>query len=1331
MFGDLVAQLRADLTQYEKDLNRAESLYKAHLQRLKQQSLGVGSGGSGGGAGGGGGFRHIGAQGSISQQERAAEAAERRFRRVMVAGEADLRRFYSQWDSASRENEKRQVEASRSAAQARINNLRQISILQRQLDRDDEQANRQAVEAGRAGATGRLNDLKQIAAFKKFLTDEDERASKEATAQARAAAQSRLNDLKQIQVFEKYLADERIKSLARIAEAEKRVQEESRKFYQRSGGNLPGVGNGTFGSAGNFLALTNTRGLDEANAKWLKQQQLIAQAGGLSGTLQKRLDEIGRNQLSRMKDGIQGFVNTLKFITIGGAAGILTGLIGAGIQMNRQFMQQRMTLATILGISDKIVNSRGKEVDSATALTLNLKQAEVLYGRIRKEAAGSILTGQELFTSVSANFGLGRRAGLSPDQIIQVTKLVTQLAKTQGLQGEGMLAQETRALFTGEGLESATVARMLGINRKSQIQSAQDKGNFFPMIMNRLRTGLPAIEQFSHSFDAFKTTLQTAAQDLTRLSFEKVFEKITDRLGKFTALITQDKVEMWADKISDALVGAYDAIERFAKSDGWKAIETIFKFIVANAGTITQVFLAMKGAQMLTAGASAVRGLTAAGGLVATGAPRAIPALGAVAGGLNVVGAGLIGYGIGTAFNNKFGGVREEGQAAETEAETQRKFSLIARRQQIRRNIAGYETQLGKDRAISGNATQGAVTLRLLERERGRLADVDRQVQRQEGTRSQTSFAEATAKRLGLPDAAEMVRLARRAPEIDLDRRKKLNEERVEAAGQLAKMSENKIRILRADAEAEKLQAEKNIKDTAKSSERRAAVIKGIEEKLKRDIAMVREEERIEVGKKFAEMTGDKRKMLDLEYRETLLNIKKMHVAKEYEVRLRQGAEYDYLKKVRDFQSEERLDRQKFVADVTDNELLQIINGANRAYKERKTSLEQTVQNETLRNKEIASMRIQVFEQAERKIIEKRNELSRKALDLNRDSQEFENRLHKARLQMEKDVLEAQKRLAKETRDMMRERIQAEKELKRAQEDRLRKIREIGTGADVIGGSVRIGGVRGAMVGASSRAAQGAAGLRGADLGLQSDANRLFASEELQTQLTDRFLKQTGNQSLAQAMAEQQVREFSNQAGQAGGTQNILGKLGELGISTGGGFQERLQQIEGRGVEVANARAKGEQETGMSDLERERQDINDQLAEAKRRMSDLDERQAEVLQSYKDTIVNLHDQFDLQVKDTAANLANLARQANEVANAFKNNHLPLPAQSVGVIRQFSKFTPQKAQTEAEQTLAETGSFVFNEGAIKIDAAGMDPQKLLDTITKAAQDLSRRTAPSRR
>lgn len=1354
MFGDLVAQLRADLTQYEKDLNRAEQMYKAHLQRLRQQSLGGGFGGSGRGGGGSGrggdpmGFSHIGSQGSVNHHERAAEAAERRFRRLMASAEADMRRFYSQWDSAIRNNtqkdvdaEQKRIRASKESMDARMADIKQQIAFKKELSADDERIKKEEIKRSHESSQARLNDLKQIQVFRKHLADEEMRES-------RTTNQARMNDLKQRQVFEKFLAGERIKDAKQLADMRNRAQADATRSFRHQASMRTGFGGAETSGGGLFITPNSLRGLDQANAKWLKQQQEIAKAGTFADKLGKRLDEMGKGSLKRLGEGFTNMVNTLKFLTIGGAAGIFTGFIAAGIQMNRQFMQQRMTMATILGISDKIVDGRGKEVDSATALNLNLKEAEKLYGRIRKEAAGSILTGQELFTSVSANFGLGRRAGLSSDQIIQVTKLITQLAKTQGIEGEGMLAQETRALFTGEGLESATVARMLGINKKSQIQGAQDSGKFFEFIENKLKHGLPAIEAYSKSFDAFRTTLLTAFQDLTRISFEKVFEKITVRLGKFTEMITQAKVEAWADRISDALVGAYDAIEKFAKSEGWKTIQDVMRFLVDNAKTLLLVFGAMKGMGVLAGAGAGLRAMTAPTALLGgTGTGAMLGGLGTALSTVVVPAVAGIIIGMFTVLAAKFaafqfgGGKQNEANAsralAESRMRTPEGLRLAAAKGAVR------EAEIAHGKATAGiGGIDPSITGAELERARGNLASTEKSILE---PRQQATFADKIAKQLGIKGGGAKLlagmrerdfddglrRESRRKGEVDLERRKKLNEERIDFAQHMAKLSDDKIRQARADAEAEKLQLEKNFKDTAMSAERRAALIKAIDAKLVRDVQIIREEEALEVAKRYATMTGNSRKMLDLEYRDTLLNIKKMHVAKEDEVQLRLAAEFEYQTKLRDFRSQEKLDRQQFVAEVTDNEVLQIINAANRAYKDRKNVLEKTVQDETQRNKEIAAMRQMVFAQADRKVIEKRNELFRKALDLNKESQEFENKTHKARLQMEKEVLDAQKRLAKETRDLMRERIQAEKELKRAQEDRLKKMREIGTGADMVGGMVRMGGPRGVVINPLNRAAEAGLGLRGVDQALSGEAEKLFASEELQSQLTDKFRKQTGNEQLAQAMAAQQVRELSGMAGQAGGTQNILGKLGELGIKTGGRFQESLQQIEGRGIEVANTRAGIERQTGMTELERERQDINNSIEEAQRRMADLDERQAEVLQSYKDTIVNLHDQFDLQVKETASSLANLAQQANEVANAFHANKMPIPASTVGVIRDTAKFNPQRAQTEAEARLSETGSFVFNEGAIKIDAAGMDPQTLLDAITKAAQDLSRRTAPSRR
>jgi hypothetical protein len=841
MFGNLVAQLTADLTQYEKDLNRAEQMYKAHLQRLRQQSLGAGFGGSGGGSGGGGGggiggFSHIGSQGSIDRNERAAETAERRFRRIMASGEADLRRFYGQWDNAIKENV-----------------------------RQDQEADQKRVRASREVMEGRLNDIKQVGALKRFLDADDEKLAKQEVQRNRATNQARLNDLKQIQVFEKYLAEERIKSEKDVANAQKRVRESSHAFFQSQAGNIPGVGNGNIGAAGNFMAPAGMRGLDEVNSKWMKQQQLIAAAGGASGALQKKLDDIGRNQLRKMNDGMSGFVNSLKFLTIGGAAGIFTGLIGSGIEMNRQFLRQRMTLATILGISDKLTDSRGKEVSASTALTINLKEAERMYGRIRKEAAGSILTGQQLFSSFAANFGLGRRAGLNPEQIIKVTKTITQLARTQGLESEQMLAQETRALFTGEGLENATVARMLGINKKSQIQGAIDKGTnakgesfFFDFIMNKLRNGMPAIDDFAKSFEAFKTTLQTAFQDLTRLSFDKVFEKITARLGDFTKQISQVKIEAWAERLSDAFVSVYDALENFAKSDGWQILQKVFKFIVDNATTLIEVFAAMKGAQMLTAGASAVRGMAGAGSLIAKAAPGLVPLVENAAGAFNIAGAGVLGYGLGTAFNNQFGGVREEKQAAASDADLKRRYSpSFLRRLQLQRNIEKLEAQLGRQRFVEGDVRGAGVTRRLIERNRANLGIVNEQVQKEQAGSNQTKFAVRVAEQLGLPSVGDMLRTSRRAPEMDLERRKALNEERIEVAQHMAKLSEDKIRMLRADAEAEKLQVQKSIKENDTSRRRGAELIKAIEVKLKNDII---ECSRRRADRRGQEVRGDDRR---------------------------------------------------------------------------------------------------------------------------------------------------------------------------------------------------------------------------------------------------------------------------------------------------------------------------------------------------------------------------------------------------------------------------------------------------------------------------------------
>jgi hypothetical protein len=1376
-FGELVTSLRADLVQYERDLNAAYAKAEAWSKRMQglQAKLVSPAIGGMGGAGGGGAAGSIDA--NFRRMEAARQAAEREARNLAaarVAAEREQRQMSASQAAAERDNARLGTETMR----AKMADLKQQLLLKRELERQDVESAKQEAKLSQEGMRAKNADVKQQILLQREIDRQNKEEQKEVdrnlkeverrrVQMLREDAQSKQNDVKQQMVFRRELdrQDEVSAKAARQAAKEEmaaknadvkqqmvlrreldRQDRESEKAKQQAAREELAAKNANVKQQILLQRELDRQDKEEANKTRQQQRDEIRIAGvtrvreefersnSVIARMDRAIQAIDGGSLQNMLGTVKQIARSFGALGAFGIAGAIAAITKGGIELNQEYQRQLTTMASILAMTTRVVDSQGHQVSRQQALNFQLAEAGKLYTLIRREAASTILTGRELFGAVSANLGLGASAGLTPQQTVEMSKQITQLAKASGLQGERQFAQETRALLTGQGLQSGTVARILGIFSKKQVEEHIQKGDLFTYIMDRVNKAEPFLKRFKTSFDGVMTTLTTKAQDLNRLAFEKFFEKLTSRIGDLNRVLTQERLEMWAEKISDGLIKVFDAIDSFVSGGGFQKLMGFFNLLMTNGTTLIQIFAAMRGALALGGAAGSLRDFQRSetsrlaqaaqlagqtGGVSGTGAALAGGAagagrLGTLAGGignaLSVAGAGLAGVGIGTALDQLGYHLSGEAEAAQKEEES-------------RKNL---------DRMRTGRAAQG---LRLAEAKQ-RIRESQREFVAATGTEDQDRIAVARRQVEAAVYVEHQVEKAiaderKKAADADLHlkslaeeenerkRREAANKERVKAGLELAKLQDDKVHQINAQAQLDAIEAKEKISN----QETLRKVLTAIEKKRLDDVADYRQQRLIDFKTDLAKQTGLQKDAIQADYAATIKGIEDKHYADDQEEKLKLAARQAGMRKLRDLQVEQIISERELLAESTGNVLMQLdIQFARKAMEVRKevetTKTGRAAEGEIERRYHL--LRVQLNRERMDKIIENED----RARDLARRSVQTERDRADAIKRFTREVSDLQKRTARELRDLAREQLDAQRDLLRARragqfdERRMGRAAPTGPGGGFLPGRILPG----------RQFLLGTPGIEGTNFALQDEASGLLGQFGIDEQVRRAMTARNGA-TLGGPMATRQLRQLREQFA-TGDVEGGLGQLQELGIRPGAQFGQAARELGAKALGNQEEAAKLADDQAREQLKQQREDAGKQIEDAQRRIQELDERQAELTKDYKETIINLHRDFNDAILKNADDMKSLSHEVTRFVETLKASGIAIRNDFMSTLRKVAggPTTQVGAEAIAERQGQNVINMIFGAESIKLDASGT---AALRTLADAIDQQARRTAPPRK
>jgi len=644
-----------------KDLGDARKIAQAEAREIEKiLRLRPGSVGTTGGAGTAGRVTTLGSAGAggrrsgefqVSQEERLFRAAVQQRRREEVrAHQADLaqiRQFNRDKIRAEAEAQKERarqlragVQEERLQRQARTerqrDELREESLHRRAaVDRRREEQRREQREATRLEAARRQGEARRA---QQARADARDAASAEGflTTGARQGVRNFQFEQRQ-QAQERRAAD----VAARRAAADQ-ARAESARSRQFRGEQLLSVASGRsvridrpLGAFGGF----GGRGLP---------------SGADIDTLTNKIRGGLTNALQRASNAAQQ-LNLLVGVSIFGGLG---ALVAEGFRLNSQLQKVNLTMAATLATTNEVVDAQGQLVDGPTKVNFLLRGTAGIYEQVRKIASETILEQQELIETVAENLALGQQAGFrlqtlgkeETGPLVETIANISQLAKAVGLPGgQRQLSQEVRALFTGERLQGATIARLLGFTSVAEIQKLQSQPGekqgttaFVDEINKRFARAKPILDKFKDSAEGVFTTLISQGRLFLQIFSESAFNSITGVGRELRDFLTDTRVRDTAKELGESFGKLVRSIIEVGKHLG--PLLQFFNFLVRNAGTLTGLFVTFKGLQAGFGGIGAIQGLLAAG--QATGVGPAASFLGAAGVGRA---AGVIGGGAGAA----------------------------------------------------------------------------------------------------------------------------------------------------------------------------------------------------------------------------------------------------------------------------------------------------------------------------------------------------------------------------------------------------------------------------------------------------------------------------------------------------------------------------------------------------------------------------------------------------------------------------------------------------------------------------------------------------------
>lgn len=260
----------------------------------------------------------------------------------------------------------------------------------------------------------------------------------------------------------------------------------------------------------------------------------------------------GKGSVDGLSVGFGGLLKQVAALAALAGAGKLFGdFIADGIKLNKTLEDGRIGIAAIIAASADLKDGyTGKLLEGQQAYNAALGLSEDLMLKLRKAGLETAATTEQLTTALQANVGPGLAAGLNLDGILKTTIDITQAATALGLPFD-QLAQETRAILSGDIDRNARIAQTLGITNE-MVKKAKEQGTLQEFLNNKLASFSIAAKDAAKNFSTIASNAQEASSVLASNITAPLFDSLKSGLSEFQNRLLDTKTLGIAKPFEDA-----------------------------------------------------------------------------------------------------------------------------------------------------------------------------------------------------------------------------------------------------------------------------------------------------------------------------------------------------------------------------------------------------------------------------------------------------------------------------------------------------------------------------------------------------------------------------------------------------------------------------------------------------------------------------------------------------------------------------------------------------------------------------------------------------------
>jgi len=216
-------------------------------------------------------------------------------------------------------------------------------------------------------------------------------------------------------------------------------------------------------------------------------------------------------------------------------ANLFSGAVAGGVQFNATVESAQIAMASLFTTVGRIEDSQGNLVTGAKAFALAQGIAAEQTRLLRIDAIQTTATFEELQKAFQSGIGPGLEAGLSIDEIRNVTVRISQAASALNIQ-QNQLTEEIRSLLRGTiQARTTVVASVLGITN-ADIKRVKQAGTLAEFLREKLDGFRFAALATQQSFAGLSARLRDTFSVATGAAAEDFFGELKVTLGEISSL---------------------------------------------------------------------------------------------------------------------------------------------------------------------------------------------------------------------------------------------------------------------------------------------------------------------------------------------------------------------------------------------------------------------------------------------------------------------------------------------------------------------------------------------------------------------------------------------------------------------------------------------------------------------------------------------------------------------------------------------------------------------------------------------------------------------------